>query len=172
MNFIDIILGALLIWGLIRGFMKGFFASLASLIALIAGLYIAVHFSDVIGSYLFGKGNDPNTTTNKLIAFAVTFVVVIILVTFAGKVLTKIADFASLGIVNKLLGAAFGVLKFAFIASVIIMLLDAAKKITPLIQQKTIDASVLYQPVQQLAPLILPKLLQQEHEKQKNTIEI
>jgi len=45
MNVLDIILGALLLFGLVRGFMKGLFVEVASLVALIAGVYGAIHFS-------------------------------------------------------------------------------------------------------------------------------
>lgn len=162
MNYIDIILGALLLWGLIRGFMKGLFASLASLIALIVGLYVAVHFSDAVGDYLFGDSMDKNNSATKLGAFAITFILVIIIVTLTGKLLTKIADFAHLGILNKILGAAFGVLKLAFIASAIIMLIDAGNQSLNFIKQETLNASVLYKPVRRIAPLILPKIIQKD----------
>ncbi|MCB0383139.1 MAG: CvpA family protein, partial [Psychroserpens sp.] len=46
MAIIDIILGALLLFGLIRGFLKGLFVEVASLVALIAGVYGAIHFSN------------------------------------------------------------------------------------------------------------------------------
>ena len=45
MNSIDIILGIILIYAFYRGIRKGFFATLASLIGLIVGVYGAIHFS-------------------------------------------------------------------------------------------------------------------------------
>jgi membrane protein required for colicin V production len=161
MNYIDIILGILLLWGLIKGFSKGLFSSLASLVALIVGIYIAVHFSHIAGGYLehyvnWGEG------TMKLVAFAVTFIVVVILVSLAGKILTKIADYAALGILNKILGSAFGVLKMAFIASVIIIFIDAINRNITIIKEETLNSSVLYAPVRKLAPMILPSILKEE----------
>ncbi|WP_299900706.1 CvpA family protein [uncultured Aquimarina sp.] len=158
MNYIDIILGILLLWGLIKGFSKGLFVSLASLVALVAGIYISVHFSYYVGDYL-AQHVDWSDGALKLTAFAITFIGVVILISLAGKLLTKIADFASLGILNKLLGAAFGVLKFAFIASVVIIFIDAANRSLKIIKQETLDASILYAPVKSLAPAILPNIL-------------
>ncbi|WP_108802783.1 CvpA family protein [Aquimarina sp. Aq107] len=158
MNYIDIILGILLLWGLIKGFSKGLFVSLASLVALVAGIYISVHFSHLIGGYLEKYVNWGDGAL-KLTAFAITFIGVVILISLAGKLLTKIADFASLGILNKLLGAAFGVLKFAFIASVIIIFVDAANRSLNLIKQETLDSSILYAPVKKIAPTVLPNIL-------------
>ncbi|WP_298542302.1 CvpA family protein [uncultured Aquimarina sp.] len=168
MNYIDIILGILLLWGLIKGFSKGLFVSLASLVALVAGIYIAVHFSHLVGGYL-EQYVDWGDGAMKLTAFAITFIVVVILISIAGKLLTKIADFASLGILNKLLGAAFGVLKFAFIASVIIIFVDAGNRSLNIIKQETLDSSILYSPVKKLAPMVLPNILKQTNENEKTT---
>lgn len=161
MNYIDIILGILLLWGLIKGFSKGLFSSLASLVALIVGIYIAVHFSHIAGGYLEHYVNWQEGAM-KLVAFAVTFIVVVILVSLAGKILTKIADYAALGILNKILGGAFGVLKMAFIASVIIIFIDAINRNITIIKEETLNSSVLYTPVRELAPMILPSILKEE----------
>ncbi|MFD2563706.1 CvpA family protein [Aquimarina rubra] len=167
MNYIDIILGILLLWGLIKGFSKGLFVSLASLVALIAGIYIAVHFSHLVGGYLEQYVNWGDGAM-KLTAFAITFIIVVILISLAGKLLTKIADFASLGVLNKLLGAAFGVLKFAFIASVVIIFIDAGNRSLGIIKQETLDSSILYSPVKKLAPMVLPNILKSEPSEEAN----
>ncbi|WP_109301915.1 CvpA family protein [Aquimarina sp. AU474] len=158
MNYIDIILGILLIWGMVKGLSKGLFASLASLVALVVGIYIAVHFSHIAGEYLeqFVNWSDG---AMKLSAFAVTFVLVVVLVSLAGKLLTKIADYAALGILNKILGGVFGILKMAFIASVIIIFVDSINRNITIIKKETLDSSILYHPVRKLAPMILPNVL-------------
>lgn len=163
MNYIDIILGILLLWGLIKGLSKGLFVSLASLLALVAGIYIAVHFSHIVGDYL-KQYVDWQETAIKLSAFAITFILVVILVSLAGKILTKIADYAALGILNKILGAAFGVLKMAFIASVIIIFVDAINRNITIIKPETINQSILYKPVRKLAPMVLPGILKSDDE--------
>ncbi|MAQ76478.1 MAG: colicin V production protein [Aquimarina sp.] len=160
MNYLDIILGILLLWGLVRGLMKGLFVSLASLIALIAGIYIAVHFSHIVGDYL-KQYVDWQENVIKLSAFALTFILVVIGISLLGRILTKIADYAALGILNKLLGAVFGLLKFAFIASVILMFVDAINEKITFIDKETKDESLLYEPVRKLAPMILPSILKE-----------
>ena len=160
MNYLDIILGILLLWGLVRGLMKGLFLSLASLIALIAGIYIAVHFSHIVGDYL-KQYVDWQENAIKLSAFAITFILVVIGFSLLGRILTKIADYAALGILNKLLGAVFGLLKFAFIASVILMFVDAINEKVTFIDKETKDESLLYEPVRKLAPMVLPTILKE-----------
>ena len=163
MNYIDIILGILLLWGLIRGFSKGLFVSLASLVALVAGIYITVHFSYRVGEYL-SQYVSWSDTVLTLTAFAITFIAVVVLISLAGKLLTKIADFASLGILNKLLGATFGILKYAFIASVVIIFLDAGNRSLNIVKQETLDTSILYTPVKKLAPMVLPNVIKEHKE--------
>ena len=160
MNYLDIILGILLLWGLVRGLMKGLFVSLASLIALIAGIYIAVHFSHIVGDYL-KQYVDWQENAIKLSAFAITFILVVIGISLLGRILTKIADYAALGILNKLLGAVFGLLKFAFIASVILIFVDVINDKITFIDKETKDESLLYEPVRKLAPMILPTILKE-----------
>ena len=126
MSFIDIVLGALILFGLVRGFMKGLFVEVASLVALIAGIYGAIHFSYITGDYLSERVSWDEKYIN-LAAFAITFIVIIIVVSMAGKLLTKIADFAMLGIVNKLAGAAFGGLKVAVIMGAILIFFEYSR---------------------------------------------
>ena len=52
MAIIDIILGALILYGLVKGLSKGFFVEIASLLALLAGVYGAVHFSNYAAELL------------------------------------------------------------------------------------------------------------------------
>jgi len=96
-----------------------------------------------------------------LTAFALTFIAILIIVSLLGKALTKIANFAALGIVNKLLGAAFGFLKMAFIASAAIMFIGPLSKNLGIIKKETIEQSIIYGKVAKFAPLVLPKIMKE-----------
>lgn len=159
MNIIDIILGIILIYAFYTGLRKGLFATLASLIGLIVGVYGAVHFSHFAASFLTGAFDWSEEAIN-LAAFAVTFLIILIVVTMAGKLLTKIADFAALGLINKLLGGLFNALKIAFIISVIFMFVNASTNISGLlIPEDKKESSLLYEHVAAIAPLVLPNIL-------------
>lgn len=151
--------------------MKGLFVSLASLIALVAGIYIAIHFSHIVGDYL-KQYVDWQENAIKLSAFAITFILVVIAISLLGRILTKIADYAALGILNKLLGAVFGLLKFAFIASVILMFVDAINDKITFIDQETKMESLLYEPVRKLAPTVLPTILKEVPSDRKEANEV
>jgi len=158
MGVVDIVLGSLILFGLVRGFMKGLFVEVASLVALVAGVYGAIHFSDFAAQYLQTK-TDWNEKTISITAFAITFVVIILVISLAGKALTKLADFAALGIINKLAGGVFGALKIALILSVILMVFDKMNSSITFIDEENMDDSVLYTPVKSLVPMIFPNIL-------------
>lgn len=158
MNTIDIIFGIILILGAIQGLRKGLFVELASLVGLVAGIYGAIHFSHYVGDWLVEKTAWSEQIIN-LTAFAATFIIIVLVVSLAGKLLTKVANFAMLGIVNKIVGAAFAVLKFGFLISVVLMFIDAADRQISFIGDDKKEQSVLYPIIQPLAPALLPSIL-------------
>lgn len=161
MTVIDIVLAALLLFGLVRGLFKGFFVEVASLVALIAGVYGAIHFSNFAASFLETRVDWGEKTIN-ITAFAITFVLIILAISLAGKALTKLADFASLGILNKLLGGVFGALKIGLILSVVLIVFDRMNNTIPFIDDKDLEESILYKPVKSLAPMVFPSILNPE----------
>lgn len=158
MSVIDIVLAALLLFGLVRGFMKGLFVEVASLVALVAGVYGAIHFSNFAASYLESK-TEWNEQTINVTAFAITFLVIIVAISLAGKALTKLANFAALGILNKLLGGLFGALKIGLILSVILIVFSKMNNTIPFVEDDDINDSILYEPVRSLAPFLFPNII-------------
>ena len=161
MSIIDIVLGALLLFGLIRGGMKGLFVEIASLVALVLGVYGAIHFSGFAAQFLESKV-DWNEKTTNIVAFATTFVIIVLVISLAGKALTKLADFAALGILNKLLGGVFGALKIGLILSVLLIVFNKMNNTLPFMEQEDLEESMLYKPVKSLAPMIFPNLIKSE----------
>lgn len=162
---IDIILAALLLFGFVRGLMKGLFVELASLVSLVAGVYGAIHFSYFVGDFL-KDSVDWDEKYIAIVAFAVTFIIIVIVISLLGKLFTKIADFASLGILNKLLGGVFGALKIGLILSVLLIVFDKLNSTIPFVNEEATEDSILYKPVKSLAPMIFPDFLKVEGDKE------
>lgn len=158
MEVIDIVIAVILLYGFIRGLMKGLFVEVASLVALIAGIYGAIHFSFYAKDFLSAQVNwEPKYIS--LTAFAITFVGIVIVISLAGKLLTKIANLAALGFVNKILGGVFGCLKLALILSVLLGWLERINVMIPFVSEKEIEKSILYKPTRDLTEIIFPVLL-------------
>ena len=161
MNIFDIIIAALLLFGFVRGLMKGLFVEVASLVALFGGVYGAIHFSYFIGNIL-NESVSWSEEYISLAAFAGTFVVIIIVIALLGKVLTKVADFASLGIINKILGGVFGALKIGLILSVVFIFFSRMNNAIPFVDDETLEKSILYEPVKKIAPTVFPSIIKEE----------
>jgi membrane protein required for colicin V production len=161
MAIIDIILGALILYGLIKGLSKGFFVEVTSLLALLVGVYGAVHFSNYAAEFLSNRFEWGEKTIN-ITAFAITFVAIVFAISLAGKALTKLADFAALGVLNKLLGGLFGGLKIALILSILVLIFNTLNKTIPFVSDEEIESSLLYNPVKSLAPMIFPNFINED----------
>jgi membrane protein required for colicin V production len=167
MNTFDIIIAVLLIFGFIRGLLKGLFVEVASLVALIAGVYGAIHFSYFVGNFLAQKVT-WNERYITIVAFAITFAIIVLVIALLGKMLTKMADFASLGLLNKLLGGVFGTLKIGLILSIILLVFTKLNNTIPFISDEQKEDAILYVPVKNLATTLFPtflKVVEDESEK-------
>ncbi|MEX0291000.1 MAG: CvpA family protein [Flavobacteriaceae bacterium] len=168
MGFLDIVLGLLLIYGLYRGLKNGLFVEIASIVALIAGLFGAMHFSYIAGNYLSQNMNWDERYIN-LIAFIITFIVIVLVVHLAGKFLTKIADFAMLGLLNKIAGGLFGALKVAVILGALLVFFDRANSSLGIVKKETVQKSVLYEPIKEIGAFVFSKVIKNDQE--EGTIE-
>jgi len=158
MGLLDILLGIPLVWGLWKGLKNGLFMEIASIVALIAGIYGAIHFSYITGDYL-SEHLEWDEHNMSIIAFVVTFVLIIIIVHLAGKLLTKVANFAMLGLLNKIAGAIFGTLKIAILLGAALIFFDRMDSTLNIMDENTKKESMLYQPIKDIGALIFDKAL-------------
>ena len=70
----------------------------------------------------------------------------------------KLLEAVALGFINRFLGALFSVLKYAFVISVLLAILNGIDKNSNIISEKQKKDSVLYGPVSNLAPQVFPYL--------------
>ncbi len=160
MSFLDIILGLLLVWGLWKGLRNGLIIELASIVALIAGIYGAIHFSYYAGDYLF-QNMDWEERFINLTAFVITFILIVLVVHVLAKLLTKIASFAMLGWLNRLAGGIFGVVKVAVILGALLVFFDRVNTSAGLVKDESMQQSVLYEPIKEIGALIFDYVLKE-----------
>ena len=169
MSFIDIVFAVLLCFALYKGIKNGLFVELASLIALVAGIFVAIKFSYLVKNILETKVSwEPKYI--EITAFALTFILVVVIIYLSAKVLTKIADFAYLGWINKLAGALFSALKTILLLSVVILLFEKININNSLVKQETLDESIFYNPTKEISAFLYPKI-EEWYERQVNKTE-
>nr|WP_321406430.1 CvpA family protein [uncultured Carboxylicivirga sp.] len=155
MNYFDIVIGLILAFALFKGFKNGLIIELASLAALVLGLLGAIEFSSFTADYL---SQHINSNHLGLISFIVTFILIVIGVHLIAKVVDKLVSAIALGPVNRILGAIFSLLKYAFILSVLIAVINGFDKDSKLLSQEMKAESYLYKPVASIAPMVFPYL--------------
>ena len=155
MNWLDAIIVVVLILSLVTGFINGLVKEVASLAALILGIWGAIRFS----SFTAGKLYDYFDMTGRyvgIIAFLITFGLIVVLIHFIGILANKVVNAASLGFINRILGIVFGLLKSVLIMSVFFVVLNALDARRSFLPKKTIEESKFYNPISDIAPAIFP----------------
>lgn len=170
MNYFDYILLLPVLYGLYRGFSKGFVLELASLLALVMGIYGAMHFSSFTFTYL-SEFVELEARYLQLVSYGITFLVIVIAITLSAKILTLLIKMVALGFINRLMGAIFGALKAFLILSVLLLFFDAINHQFRLVKKTVLDDSLLYHPIRKNAEAIYPDILE-EYEKQKEDIKV
>ncbi len=130
MNWIDLIIVVILIIATVRGFTDGFVREVASLAALILGIWGAIKFSSFTAGKLY-EWFDMTGQYVGIIAFLITFGVIVVIIHFIGIIADKIVDAVSLGFLNRILGMVFGLFKSVLILSVFFVILNAIDERRP-----------------------------------------
>ena len=157
MSSLDIFLGVLLAYAMFQGIKNGFFVELASLVSLLLGIYLAIKFSAFAKDLLAGFVH-WNPKTIQISAFIITFLLVVISISVMAKIVTRMANFAQLGVVNKIGGGFFRLLKMVLILSIFLNLFEKVNYNNIIAKKETLDQSLFYRPIQQTAGFIYPSI--------------
>ena len=150
---IDIIVVIILILAVIKGFRQGLIVALFSVIAFIIGLAAAMKLSVVAAGYI-GKTVTVSDKWLPIIAFAVVFLIVVLLVRLGAKFIQKTVELAMLGWANRLGGILLYTGIYILILSVLLFFTDQMGFIKP----ETKTESVIYSYIQPWGPKIIDGL--------------
>lgn len=165
MNYFDIIFIIVFIWSGYRGITRGFIVMAASLAALIVGIWGAVRFSSFTYNVL-SQNFELKTQYLSLVAFALTFILIVVLIHLFARLIERLLKAVSLNFLNRIAGLLFGLIKTAFILSVILVVVNTIDKKLPIIPEEHKQNSLLYEPLSKLVPAIFP-YLKFEHIREK-----
>ncbi|HRN57816.1 MAG TPA: CvpA family protein [Agriterribacter sp.] len=150
---IDIVFLVMLIAGLIKGAVRGIVMALFSFAGWFIGLAAALKLSAVAAVYL-QEHTGINARWLPLIAFILVFVVVALLVQWAGKAIEKIFHFTLLGWVNRLGGALLYAGMYVLLGSILLFYAEKMRLISP----ETLSYSRAYSLTAGVAPAVLEGL--------------
>ena len=138
-----------------NGFINGLVKEVASLAALILGIWGAIVFSSFTAEKLYDYF-DMTGHYVGIIAFLITFGIIVVIIHFIGILADKVVNAASLGFINRILGIVFGLLKAMLIMSVVFVVLNAIDVRRSFLPKTTIEESKFYNPISDIAPAIFP----------------
>ena len=123
MIYIDLIIIVVIIYAFIKGFYNGLINEIASFLGLFIGAIVSYTFSDNLSEILdIYFEIDPKVL--NILSFILLFIITALCFTIAGKSLTKLIKFISLGTINRLLGGLFSSLKFIIVIVSISMVIN------------------------------------------------
>lgn len=150
---IDFIAIGLLVLAIIKGFSKGLVVAIFSLLAFFIGLAAALKLSAVVAEYL-GTNSNISQRWLPILAFAIVFFVVVLLVRIGAKAIEGSLRMVMLGWLNKLGGIVFYFLLYFFVYSIVLFYATQLRLIKP----ETIETSFTYPIIYPMAPVIMDTL--------------
>ncbi len=150
MSKVDIVLIIILIIGAIAGYKKGFLSELFTLLGIILGVLAGFKLMGA-AMLLLDEHYDINENVLPYAAFGVVFLIVVIGVTLLGKAFKSSLEKTVLGSVDKLAGGLLGILKTAFMLSVLIWISSSLNINVP---ERFAEDAWLYPTVARFAPAV------------------
>lgn len=140
-----------------RGFKKGFIMAVATLVALVAGLYAGFHGSEVIAEKLH-EAFDWSASTVQIASFLLAFLAMVIAIHLLAKLIEKAVNLAALSPVNKIAGLVFSLLKVGLILSMVFYTLDGLFGRRDWLPDGAADGTVIFPVLEDAVTWLVPEM--------------
>ena len=142
---------------LLQGLFKGFTEQVIAIIAIIAGTWAALKFTDLVCTFLQPYLGAPAGFL-KVLVFTMMLVLVILLFKLLGKLVKASINFVTLGWLDRLLGAVFGLLKAAIVLGILTVLFTILNNTFHLVGEETLSRSPIFIHLRDASLAVLPYL--------------
>jgi membrane protein required for colicin V production len=167
MSWLDIIILLPLLIGLVRGLMRGLIQEISSIVAILLGF---------LGSRLWGASFAVwlmqqfawSETICMVLAYALLFIGIALTLNILAKLLSKLFQKIALGWLNRLLGAIFGIGKWAIVVLALVLCVHRLDNQFHFLQEDLKNKSVLYMKAAPLSEKMWNKLILQIQQTQRN----
>jgi membrane protein required for colicin V production len=151
----DILFVLIFIWAVFRGFTRGLIMQLSTLTALILGIYCSMRFSGYISAAIISK-NEVGKEFIHILVFTILFLIILVIVFLIGKIIERLIEAMFLGIINRILGSIFALIKYVLLVSTLLMILNFIDSHVRFLPEKKIRESHIYSPLSALVPALFP----------------
>lgn len=158
MNSLDLFMLVPMLWGAHKGYQSGLLMAALSLISFVVAIVLGFKFWVVTLKMLQPMMGDMSNSIAPYVAFIATFALIFFLANRFARYLKSTLDQTVLGSFDNLLGAALGMFKFAFFASLFLMIFHKiGNQISPVNNELT-KGSLLYPVIEPIAPFAVKNL--------------
>jgi membrane protein required for colicin V production len=119
MNILDIVIGVIVGFCLVRGIFRGTVKEITSIVGVFVGFYAAYTYYPVVGNWL--SRLIPNKSHLNIVSFIITFTIFFLAVGCIGIILKHLLKAVALGWLDRIFGGTFGFVKALLIVSVLLV---------------------------------------------------
>lgn len=165
MNWLDAILLLPLVFGLVRGLMHGLISEVITFAVVILGALGARFGAPSCSVWLLHQFAWPQSVCD-VVAYTLVFLAIAVVLSVTARLLTKFMRAIHLGWANRLLGGAFGVLKYGIIVLAAVFIMDRGNKAFHWLEESpVVKTSVMYPQMVKLCDIIYQSVPISEKEK-------
>lgn len=157
MNTIDLTISILILIGAVRGFIKGFIHEIAVLGTLVVCYFLGFKAAGIVATFL-GKLISVNSGTLHYISLLTAWIGISIGIFFLARLFESLVNIVALGIFNKIAGAIFGGMKYAFVLSLFFYFFNRINFSTTWLNSDAKAESVFYYPLLNVATAVFSSL--------------
>jgi membrane protein required for colicin V production len=139
---IDIIVIILVVLAIIKGFSRGLIVGVFSFIAVIIALAAALKLSAVTAEKI-GESVRVSESWLPLIAFAVVFLLFLLLIRLGAKAIQKLVETIALGWLNRVGGAVFYLAIYIGVFSILLFYADQLNLLQPSTKERSLTYSIV-----------------------------
>ena len=154
MGYLDVFLSLIIAWGAYNGFSKGLVNELASVLGVISGIFLAKNFYphlDIKLKSIF----ESEAGFISILSAMIIFLFSILIFKVIAKLLTKFLKLIALGLLNRIIGAFFGIIKSVLLLCIVIYIFSKINNITSVINDATLNQSFLYSNIEEINEIII-----------------
>ena len=152
MTAFDVAILILLVISFIYGMRRGLIMELSTLLGVLVGIWGATHFSYIVQDYISSRFDFQYS---GIIAFALTVIIIAIIVHFLATWISKMLKATFLSSVNGLLGGLFSSLKALFLVSCLLYVCTKYAGDEVFLSYANQEKSYSYKPVVSMAQFII-----------------
>ena len=154
MGYLDVFLSLIIAWGAYNGFSKGLVNELASVLGVISGIFLAKNFYphlDIKLKSIF----ESEAGFISILSAMIIFLFSILIFKVIAKLLTKFLKLIALGLLNRIIGAFFGIIKSVLLLCIVIYIFSKINNITSVINDATLNQSFVYSNIEEINEIII-----------------